>query len=301
MKQRIQLFFVLALLLILVSPLLASCPDEVIYNYTGGGQVACPCFVEREQAGAVFEAPEYDYPIKITAVGIGWGSVYGGNPAQLEQAIHIYDAGLPSPGVPIFSLLGPQLYDGAINEFDLDILPEDIIIEEGEFTITLEFLNDNAGDIFAPTMVHVGNGCQPGQNVVYAVPGGWNDACALGVTGDWVVYVWYRQAECLAPVEDRVLGSVPFASQLYPCYPNPFNPLTSIKFDLPVAQTVNLSVYTLAGGRVATLVAEPMPAGQHEVTWYGRDDLGRSVGSGMYLYRLETVDFCQTRQMVLLK
>ncbi|MFH1845556.1 MAG: FlgD immunoglobulin-like domain containing protein, partial [bacterium] len=69
----------------------------------------------------------------------------------------------------------------------------------------------------------------------------------------------------------------------------------------PAAQTVNLSVYTVTGSRVATLAAETMSAGQHEVTWYGRDDLGRQVGSGMYLYRLETVNFCQTRQMVLLK
>ena len=64
--------------------------------------------------------------------------------------------------------------------------------------MTLEFLNQNAGDIFAPSVVHDGNGCQPGKNVVLAMPGGWNDACLLGVTGDWVFYVDYETCPTVA-------------------------------------------------------------------------------------------------------
>ncbi|UCH82578.1 MAG: hypothetical protein JSW50_08810, partial [Candidatus Latescibacterota bacterium] len=62
----------------------------------------------------------------------------------------------------------------------------------GPFTVTLEFLNQNANDPFAPSMVHDGNGCQGGTNVVFAIPGGWADACLLGVTGDWVISVYYE-------------------------------------------------------------------------------------------------------------
>ena len=175
----------------------AQCPVQPpAQNWTGGGQVVCPCFVSGERAGAVLNLPPEMFPIEILKVSVGWGSTFGGSPDVLEQAIRIYGAGLPNPGSPIFSLDGPQLTDGAINEFNLEPLPGEIIIPSGPFTVVLEFLDSNAGDPFAPSVVHDGNGCQAGKNVVYAVPGGWSDACALGVTGDWIFSVVYRQVSC---------------------------------------------------------------------------------------------------------
>lgn len=174
----------------------AQCTETTFQNYTGAGQIVCPCFVTGEQAGAVFTLPASAYPIEILKVGIGWGSQFGGNPQSFQEAIHIYAGGLPNPGAPIFSLPGPVLNDGVINEFNLGPLPGEIVIASGAFTVTLEFATDS--DIFSPSMVHDGNGCQAGKNVVYAVPGGWLNACALGVTGDWVVYVKYRSLKVTA-------------------------------------------------------------------------------------------------------
>ena len=175
----------------------AQCPTEPrLENYTGAGAVVCPCFVPGEEAGAVLDVPAAHYPIEILKVGIGWGSQFGGSPDTLEQSIHIYEGGLPDPGVPIFSLPGPVLTDGVINEFDLEPLPGEILVNSGPFTVTLEFFNQSAGDIFAPSVVHDGNGCQAGKNVVRVIPGGWSDACPLGVTGDWVFYVFYRKTDC---------------------------------------------------------------------------------------------------------
>jgi len=174
-----------------------DCPEEPIFqNYTGAGTTACPCFVAGEEAGAIFDVPASHYPIEILRVGIGWGSVFGGAPQALEQSIHIYGAGLPNPGAPIFSLDGPTLVDGFVNEFDLEPLLGDIIVNSGPFTVTMELANANAGDQFAPTFVHDGNGCQPGKNVVKAIPGGWFDSCVLGVTGDWVFHIVYRPTDC---------------------------------------------------------------------------------------------------------
>ena len=102
--------------------------------------------------------------------------------------------------MPQFSVAGPALNDGFINEFDLSLFPGDRVITGGPFTVTLEFLNANALDIFAPSTVHDGNGCTPGANVVFAIPGGWNDACALGVTGDWLFEVVYRKAPKATPM-----------------------------------------------------------------------------------------------------
>jgi hypothetical protein len=186
----------------------AQCPTEPrLENFTGSGSVVCPCFIPGEEAGAILDVPADHYPIEILKVGIGWGSQFGGGPDQLEQAIKIYEGALPDPGAPVFSLVGPQLTDGVINEFDLEPLPGEIIIDSGPFTVTLEFYNQSDGDIFAPSVVHDGNGCQPGKNVVFASPGIWADACLLGVSGDWVFYVFYRKVDCGAGP-----GSVPDGS-----------------------------------------------------------------------------------------
>ena len=84
-------------------------------------------------------------------------------------------------------------------------------------------------------------------------------------------------------------------------HPNPFNPATTIRFELPSNQPVQLSVYSVDGRHVATLLQERMPAGVHAVTWSGRDDRGRSVASGTYFYRLQTRDWQQTRRMTLVR
>ena len=184
-----------------------TCPVEPTFqNYTGAGTTACPCFVENEQAGVVFDVPAAHYPIEITAVGVGYGSQFGGGPQVLEQAINIYGAGLPDPGAPIFTLDGPALNDGVINEFDLDILLGKIIVNSGPFAVTLQFLEDNVGNGFHPTAVHDGNGCQIGKNLIQDEFGTWSDACLLGVTGDWVFTVTYRQVNCTPP---DLSGGVP--------------------------------------------------------------------------------------------
>jgi hypothetical protein len=73
---------------------------------------------------------------------------------------------------------------------------------------------------------------------------------------------------------------------LHPAFPNPFNPETTIRYETAQAGRVVLAVYGLDGRRVATLVDENRAAGMHQTSWFGRDDRGRSVASGVYLCRL---------------
>ncbi|NBC17564.1 MAG: T9SS type A sorting domain-containing protein, partial [Bacteroidetes bacterium] len=79
-------------------------------------------------------------------------------------------------------------------------------------------------------------------------------------------------------------------------YPNPFNPATTISFDLPESGAVTLQVFDVMGRRVATLVDERRPAGQHTVRWDARQ-----LSSGIYFYTLRAGDFVATRRMVLMK
>ena len=83
--------------------------------------------------------------------------------------------------------------------------------------------------------------------------------------------------------------------------PNPFNPSTQIDYALPTAGAMRLVIYNLLGQHVRTLVAGEQAAGRHRVSWNGTDDAGRTVGSGMYIYRLTGEGFAQTRRMMLLK
>jgi len=83
--------------------------------------------------------------------------------------------------------------------------------------------------------------------------------------------------------------------------PNPFNPLTTLAFELPVSGDVELAVYNAAGRRVATLINGLTEAGRQSVTWRGVDDAGRSVASGVYFFRLTHDGETVSRKGVLLK
>jgi len=94
---------------------------------------------------------------------------------------------------------------------------------------------------------------------------------------------------------------IPRQYALHSSFPNPFNPLATIGFDLPRSQHVRLTVYTVAGRRVTSLIDERRAAGRHEVVWDGHDDHGRQIPSGVYFYRIEAGQFSDTKRMVLVK
>ncbi len=104
----------------------------------------------------------------------------------------------------------------------------------------------------------------------------------------------------LSPPEVKILGA-PNKFALYPNFPNPFNPITTIKYDLPRDSRVNLSVYNVLGQRVVTLVNGWQKAGYKSISWDGKDEFGRQVPSGIYIYRLQADDFIQSKKMILLK
>ncbi len=91
---------------------------------------------------------------------------------------------------------------------------------------------------------------------------------------------------------------------LHANYPNPFNPLTHIGYELPSGQVRNrvmLAVYDLLGRKIRTLVDESQPAGFHYATWDGRNESGLAAASGVYFYKLTYGSFNATRKMLLIK
>jgi hypothetical protein len=106
-------------------------------------------------------------------------------------------------------------------------------------------------------------------------------------------------------VDQRITGigddMVPTKFELYPNRPNPFNPTTTIAYDLPQGIKVSLVVYDVHGRQVRELVNGTQPAGRHQMVWDGRNASSNQVASGVYFYRLTAGQFTQTKKMVLLK
>ena len=84
-------------------------------------------------------------------------------------------------------------------------------------------------------------------------------------------------------------------------FPNPFNPSTEIRYDLPEEGFVNLAIYNMMGQKVRTLRSETMQPGYHSMVWDGRNDVGSQVATGMYFYSIHTGSFQATKKMLFLK
>ena len=93
----------------------------------------------------------------------------------------------------------------------------------------------------------------------------------------------------------------PDAYVLHQNYPNPFNPLTTIRFEVPKREHVKIIIYNMRGQEVVTLVDEIKEPGYFKVEWNGCDTGGIEVSTGLYLYRLQSLDKVITKRLVKMK
>ncbi len=96
-------------------------------------------------------------------------------------------------------------------------------------------------------------------------------------------------------------AEIPTAYRLAQNFPNPFNPATTIKFDMKEKGLVSLKVYNVAGQLVRTLVDGVQDAGTYSIAWDGRNNGGSDVATGVYFYKMETNGFSSTKKMVMLR
>ena len=111
----------------------------------------------------------------------------------------------------------------------------------------------------------------------------------------------FNNGEIIGSASGLTVQATPQTYVLHPNMPNPFNPETTIRFELPQATEATLEVFDVLGQKVKTLVSGSLQAGTHSTIWHGRNDLGAQVGNGVYLYRLQAGEFTQMRRMLLLK
>ena len=140
---------------------------------------------------------------------------------------------------------------------------------------------------------------------------------SLSFTSSNTNYVWtlYTYQQGLITVLDGQSGlfsiinsfvsiqnsDFPHTYNLYQAYPNPFNPITSLRYDLPNDGFVNITVHDMMGRVVKTLLNSPQTAGFKSVQWNATNDRNEPVSAGLYLYTIQAGNFRQTKKMVLLK
>ena len=93
----------------------------------------------------------------------------------------------------------------------------------------------------------------------------------------------------------------PLIYKLHSAYPNPFNPVTTLRYDLPEDALVNITIYDMMGRVVSNLVSSQQSAGYKSVQWNATNNEGQPVSAGLYLYMIQAGEFRQTKKMVLLK
>ncbi|KAA3637035.1 MAG: T9SS C-terminal target domain-containing protein [Calditrichaeota bacterium] len=102
-------------------------------------------------------------------------------------------------------------------------------------------------------------------------------------------------------VEELISPEIPESFTLSQNYPNPFNPETAIEYSIPARANVSIEVFNVLGQKVKTLVDKNHAAGVYRIVWDGMNKSGKKVSSGVYLYKLTTDDFSETKTMILLK
>ncbi len=96
-------------------------------------------------------------------------------------------------------------------------------------------------------------------------------------------------------------GAIPTEFALHENYPNPFNPTTTLRFDLPEVSDATVTIFNMLGQKIKTFNMNDTPAGYHSIKWNATNDYGDPVGAGVYLYQLRANQFVKTKKMVLLK
>jgi len=137
-----------------------------------------------------------------------------------------------------------------------------------------------------------------GTGRIYTITVTATDASGNTATSTGTVTVGHDKGKSSKPVAGE---PAPEAFGLDSNYPNPFNPATTIRYALPEGANVSLVVYNILGQQVRTLVSGAQGPGVHSVVWDGRDEAGRQMSTGVYIYRLQAGAFAQVKKMILAK
>jgi len=189
-------------------------------------------------------------------------------------------------GGPYFVSAGDLDNDGdpdlAVTKFNTDSLA--IFRNDGQANFTLVATKAVGGD---PVMVSIAD-LDGDNDLDLAVANSASDNITI-LKNDLIVGIGIPPA------------ALPKQFALHQNFPNPFNPATTIRYDLPKPAQVTLTIYNILGQKVRTLVNAYETAGYKAIVWDGINEAGHPVGSGLYIYRIEAGDFRKSLKLLLVK
>ena len=230
----------------------------------------------------------------------------GGNPSGQGDSLSTYawdfdpwltEADTTAPPIPpvgLIAILLPSVGDTCFLE--ISWLPVPISDLAG---YRLYFDTDTTGFPYSDTM-DVGNVT---EDTIGNLECGFTYYVAVACYDNEGNESWYSAEESVYVVSTGIpeAGQPVPTTRLLPNHPNPFNPTTTIRFDIPQRGEVRLAIYDVTGRLVATLVNGPEEAGRLSYQWDARESTGEDAASGIYFARLEAGEYVATRKMVLLR
>ena len=234
--------------------------------------------------------------------------VNSGNPFKMHVAYE-QESGVNTAFLGIVPLSQGQLSGGRISSGAAEIYPTGVAFTDS--------IKNNFVSTFRTTNMFTDNGKSDDQSIIasvgpYDINAKDTAKAAFAVIsgtslGDLIATARLAQKDYFAlgnpfgPVTTVARTETPSAFTLEQNFPNPFNPSTIIRFALPNTSRVLLKVYDMLGREVRTLISGDVAAGLNSVEWNGRNNLGQSVSTGVYIYRIEAEKFVSTRKMLLMK
>jgi len=290
--RRVRKLVPVIVVLILVATTAASAQTiQWLQNdsYTGG-TVSCEMGIgDGESIAARFTAPPDAYPYSIDRIRV----LCCGPSVGLCSFTIWQDNGALNPGTALYYSLDAFQIGGAQTPtfYDIVMPPGVPVITSGTIRVSLEVFLQSTG--FGVDL----DGIIPQQNLVRNNVAVWSFAENAGIHGDWIM-----RLGIIGPPTSIGDESIPREFALAANVPNPFNPVTTIRYDVPAGgANVNIAILDVTGRIVHTLVNERREAGRFDVQWNGVSARGEHVASGVYFYRMRAGGFVQTRKMVLLK
>ena len=178
-------------------------------------------------------------------------------------------------------------------ELWLDVLeviePGDLLIEApAESAVTTV-------DVTAPGEITIPLGAVFGDYILFN-PGG-----IIPESADFTLDAWGLRVtqDEVTDISDKEVA--PHKYHVYQSYPNPFNPVCTIRYEIPVSGRMSIRIYDVEGRLVRNLADKFRKPGVYSEVWNGKSDKGRSVASGVYFYQFKVNDFKKTGKMILMR
>jgi len=282
--------------------------EVVVDSYEEAGAIAmdaCDGAVAVSVTGSVDANAVGDYTVTYTATDAA------GNSASAERTLHVVDTTPPTIASNVVStnlwppnhkmhlilsgIAADDLNDGSVAPVIVVTSDEDANGQgDGNTDFDYEVI-ENADGSFDVYVRAERTGKSDGRTytvTVDAADAAGNDA----ETQTFAATVAKSQGK-----KGKLVALVPDSYGLDAAMPNPFNPSTTIAYQIPEAGEVSLIVYNAMGQQIRVLEQGFRAQGVHQIEWNGRDDNGRAVSSGLYLYRFVSAGLIETRSMTLLK